>query len=150
MFKVSNVSLVCPRANFDNRSEVKSSTQTPLNQTVNTGRTMGDLSKLARLAASTTLDRKLMENLIREKVGTKKMELEAIKIHREASKREILQEKKGSNNAYIREFRSTSTLMDLLNLKQKYAKTEEKRARGHYQREKKFKSQKHSEGSSKG
>ena len=97
MLKMSNVSLVCPRANFDNRSEVKSSTQTPLNQTVNIGRTMGDLSKLARLAASTTLDRKLMENLIREKVGTKKMELEAIKIHREASKREILQEKKGSN-----------------------------------------------------
>ena len=95
MLNMSNVSVVCSRANFDNRLEVKGSTQIPLNQTVNTDRTMGDLSKLARLAASATLDRKLMDSLIREKVGTKKMELEAIKIHRKASKRENSQEKKG-------------------------------------------------------
>ena len=121
---MSNVSLVSLRAEVNNIPEVNSSENNPLNQTVNTGSSMGDLSRLAKLAASATLDRRLMDSLIREKVGTKKMEFEAIKIHQEASKGggENLAKPKGiKNNAYIQEHRVTSTLMDILSLKQKYA-----------------------------
>ena len=102
---MSNVSLVSLRAEIDNIPEVNSSSSNPLTITVNTGRTMGDLSGLAKLAASATLDRILMDSLIREKIGTKKMELEAIKVYQEASKGEDFQAKqKGvKNNAYIQE-----------------------------------------------
>ena len=64
---MSNVSLVSLRAEVNNIPEVNSSENNPLNQTVNTGSSMGDLSRLAKLAASATLDRRLMDSLIREK-----------------------------------------------------------------------------------
>ena len=50
------------------------------------GRAKGQLGNLAKLATKSTLDRKLLVNLRNNKVGTKKMELEAIRLSYEAEK----------------------------------------------------------------
>ena len=66
------------------------------------------------------------------------MELEAIRVYQEAKKGGEIhaKPKEVRNNAYFQEHRSISTLMDILKLKQKYAKTEERKKRGEYQKEK--------------
>ena len=58
----------------------------PLEVTEDSGLTKGRLSQLARRATEATLDAKLMGELLRERVGTKKMEREAIKLLKESQR----------------------------------------------------------------
>ena len=90
-----------------------------------TGEILGQLSSLAKASTEATLDRKLIACLLKERVGTKKIEFEDLKLAREAQKKGLGPggaKKNQNNNVYIQENRVESQVMDLLNLKHKYAK----------------------------
>ena len=60
--------------------------QNPLEVIEKSGIRKGQLNQAARRATDATLDVRLMERLLKEKVGTKKMEWEALKLWRESQK----------------------------------------------------------------
>ena len=83
----SEVSFIDLRMEFGNLSNTKGSEVNPLVETVKTGEILGQLSSLAKASTEATLDRKLIACLLKERVGTKNMEFEALKLAREAQKK---------------------------------------------------------------
>ena len=67
---------------FGIKSNTKGSEVNPLVETVKTGEILGQLSSFAKASTEATLDRKLIACLLKERVGTKKMEFEALKLVR--------------------------------------------------------------------
>ena len=94
---------------------------------------MGQLSRLAKLATEASLDRKLMGSLKASRVGTKNIEIEALKLASQARKgRGELGKGGKKSNAFIKEHREESKVMDLVDLKIKYASKQEKERKDEY------------------
>ena len=110
-------------------------TNTPMNNTAQTGSQPGELYRLAGKVNKSTLRRRMFELIVEKKVATLEVESEAYMLNIEKEGR-LKTKKRMINWDFIRENRSWPEVEDILKLKVKYIQEQEDVYRAEYQIEK--------------
>ena len=101
---------------------------TPLEGTPEGGLSPGKLNRKARMVNLRSLDTRLMAELGKAKVGTLKIESQALQLACEAREAILKAGASGKSWEKIRKFWNPYKVMDVISLKFKYCKQEEERA----------------------
>ena len=115
-----------------------SQTQHPSEETVKTGNIKGRLLESSKLVNKAALDRRFLEDLKNEKVGTLRIESEALRLNEDSAKyrkNRGKRMKRGDDGGVVDRIRSTrdpDKVLDLLKWKLRYAAKEERRLKKEY------------------